>query len=60
MEDYTKEQMKEMDNIENGRVERSCPTCKEGKLVVRKSIYGAFIGCNRYPKCRYTEKIDKK
>lgn len=60
MEDYTKEQMKEMDNIENGRVERSCPTCKEGKLVVRKSIYCAFIGCNIYPKCRYTEKIDKK
>jgi DNA topoisomerase-1 len=57
MEDYTKAQLKDMDNIENGKVEKKCPQCKEGNLVVRKSIYGAFIGCNKYPKCRYTEKI---
>jgi DNA topoisomerase-1 len=60
MEGHTKEQIKEMDNIEKGKLEKPCPSCKEGKLVVRKSIYGAFIGCNKYPKCRYTEKIDKK
>ena len=37
--------------------ERKCPKCKEGDLVLRKSIYGAFIACNKYPKCRYTERI---
>ncbi len=58
MEDHTEEDLKEMDDIENGKVEKRCPKCKEGKLVVRKSIYGAFLGCNRYPKCRYTEKIN--
>lgn len=38
--------------------EKQCPKCKEGKLVVRKSVYGAFLACNRYPKCRYTENIE--
>ncbi len=37
--------------------ERSCPKCKKGKLVLRKSVYGAFIACDKFPKCRYTEKI---
>ena len=37
--------------------ERKCPKCKEGDLVLRKSIYGAFIACNKYPKCRYTERL---
>ncbi|MFH0977905.1 MAG: DNA topoisomerase I [Candidatus Woesearchaeota archaeon] len=37
--------------------ERPCPKCKEGTLILRKSVYGAFIACNRFPKCRYTERI---
>lgn len=37
---------------------RKCPKCKEGQLVVRKSVYGAFIACNKFPKCRHTEKIE--
>jgi len=43
-----------------------CPRCNEGELVVRKvkskkaqEKYNndEFIGCSRYPKCRYTENI---
>ena len=58
MQGHTKQQLKEIDEIENGKLEKPCPKCKEGKLVVRKSIYGAFLGCNMYPKCRFTEKIE--
>jgi DNA topoisomerase-1 len=36
---------------------RQCPKCKEGNLVLRKSVYGSFLGCSKYPNCRYTEKI---
>jgi len=45
---------------------KRCPRCKEGKLVKReiksqkaKEKYGsdAFLGCSRYPKCRYSENI---
>lgn len=39
--------------------EENCPKCGDGKLVLRKSVYGSFIGCSNYPKCRFTRKIDK-
>ena len=29
-----------------------CYKCKEGKLVIRQSKKGPFMGCNRFPKCR--------
>ncbi len=34
-----------------------CPTCNEGKMVLRKSSYGEFLGCNGYPKCKTMMKI---
>ncbi|MBI4739154.1 DNA topoisomerase I [Candidatus Woesearchaeota archaeon] len=45
--------------IESGEVSLSCPSCKEGKLVLRKSIYGQFYGCSNYPKCRFTKKLQQ-
>ena len=48
---------KEAKEIAKGIVEKECPRCKEGKLVLRGSIYGKFYGCSRYPKCKYTEKL---
>ncbi|MFH1642853.1 MAG: DNA topoisomerase I [Nanoarchaeota archaeon] len=44
-------------DIEQGNIEKDCPKCK-GKLVLRKSIYGSFLGCAKYPKCKYVEKLD--
>lgn len=38
----------------------TCPKCKEGKLVVKKSIYGGFLACDHYPQCRYTETIEQQ
>ncbi len=37
-----------------------CPECKKGKLVVRTSKYGRFLACDRYPDCKYTERIIPK
>ena len=48
---------KEAKEIAKGIVEKECPTCKEGKLVLRGSIYGQFFGCSEFPKCRYVEKL---
>lgn len=39
---------------------RKCPGCKEGELVLRKSVYGQFVACNRFPKCRYVERAKKE
>jgi len=32
---------------------------KEGKMILRKSIYGGFLACNRFPKCRNIAKLPK-
>ncbi|USN45222.1 MAG: DNA topoisomerase I [Candidatus Woesearchaeota archaeon] len=37
-------------------VEKECPKC-QNPLVLRKSVYGEFLGCSNFPKCRYTERL---
>jgi DNA topoisomerase-1 len=49
-----------MEDIESGKLKKTCPKCKKGKLKVRKSVYGSFIACDAYPKCRYVESIEQK
>ena len=56
-EPETKELRKEEKEILKNVVEEECPKCKEGALVVRKSMYGHFLACNKFPKCRYTQSI---
>jgi DNA topoisomerase I len=37
---------------------RQCPNCGEGRLSLKVSgKYGAFIGCSRYPDCRFTRQL---
>jgi DNA topoisomerase-1 len=33
---------------------RLCPSCAKGRLGLRFSRTGGFIGCSNYPECRYT------
>jgi len=42
---------------EDGADPRACPSCDEGRLSLKVSRYGAFIGCSRYPECKYTRKL---
>ncbi len=35
-----------------------CPKC-EGNLVLRKSRFGYFVGCDNYPDCRFTISLPK-
>lgn len=46
-----------------------CPSCRShdkikikfiGKLKKRKGKFGDFLGCSRYPKCKFTCKIPSK
>lgn len=50
--DINPNQIKE---IENNKV--MCPKCKKGYLVVKTSLYGKFLACSNYPKCKYTERL---
>jgi DNA topoisomerase I len=39
---------------------KECEKCKKGTMVLRKSIYGEFLGCSNYPKCKNVVNIKKK
>src|SRR6056297_976832 len=42
---------------EDGTDPRICPLCGEGKLHLKTSRSGGFVGCGNYPECRYTRPI---
>ncbi len=41
----------------DGSDPRLCPVCSEGQLSLKTSRFGAFIGCSRYPECKYTRPV---
>jgi len=42
---------------EDGSDPRVCPNCGIGRLSLKLSKFGAFIGCSNYPECRYTRSL---
>ena len=36
---------------------RICPKCNEGELSLKTGKFGAFVGCTRYPECRFTRPL---
>lgn len=45
---------------EDGSDPRACPACSEGQLSLKISgKFGAFIGCSRYPDCRFTRQLSQ-
>ncbi|HUI12472.1 MAG TPA: type I DNA topoisomerase [Xanthobacteraceae bacterium] len=45
---------------EDGTDPRVCPTCGNGRLSLKLSKFGAFIGCSNYPECRYTRALSSQ
>jgi DNA topoisomerase-1 len=44
---------------ENGTMKgegETCDKCGKGTMVVKRSIYGQFLACNQYPKCKNIKK----
>jgi DNA topoisomerase I len=37
----------------------ACPECGEGELVEREGRFGKFVGCSRYPECKYIKGKDQ-
>jgi len=33
-----------------------CPLCGQGHLVAKRGRFGPFVGCDRYPECKYIKK----
>jgi DNA topoisomerase-1 len=40
-----------------GNVDRTCPSCDDGRLSIKLGKFGAFIGCSNYPDCRHTKQL---
>jgi len=41
----------------DGADPRLCPICGQGRLGLKLGRFGAFIGCSKYPECRYTRPL---
>ncbi|MGM5480646.1 MAG: DNA topoisomerase I [Nanobdellota archaeon] len=54
-----REDEKEMNPIVKELLEKPCPNCGS-KMALRKSVYGEFLGCSNYPKCKTIIQIPKK
>lgn len=54
------EKTKERVKIETEKLDKKCPKCEEGELVVRIGRYGKFVSCSRFPDCDYTDKYVEK
>jgi DNA topoisomerase-1 len=43
---------------DQGQIDKTCPSCKRGKLSIKLGKYGAFFACSEYPECNYIKSID--
>src|SRR6201996_2361979 len=41
----------------DGSDPRACPNCGAGRLGLKTSKFGPFVGCSNYPECRFTRPI---
>lgn len=37
--------------------DRACPVCKTGRMNLKLSKFGAFVGCSNYPECKHTRPL---
>jgi len=41
----------------DGSNPRKCPACADGRIGLKFGKFGSFIGCSKYPECRYTRPL---
>jgi len=51
--DLSSENQKMISEIKSGKIVKKCEKCG-GKMRVMSSIFGEFLGCSNYPKCKNT------
>lgn len=52
-QDIEKAQEVEKITVAEETTGEKCPECKEGDVVLRRSKFGKFYACNRFPECTY-------
>ncbi len=41
----------------DGTDPRLCPSCNQGRLGLKLGRHGSFIGCSRFPECKFTRRL---
>jgi DNA topoisomerase-1 len=41
----------------DGSDPRACPVCNTGRMGLKSSKFGPFLGCSNYPECRHTRPL---
>jgi DNA topoisomerase-1 len=41
----------------DGSDPRACPVCNSGRMGLKSSRFGPFLGCSNYPECRHTRPL---
>ncbi len=41
----------------DGSDPRACPVCNTGRMGLKSSRFGPFLGCSNYPECRHTRPL---
>jgi DNA topoisomerase-1 len=41
----------------DGTDPRACPVCGSGRMSLKSSRFGPFLGCSNYPECRHTRPL---
>ena len=42
---------------EDGKIDRLCSKCQQGRLELKLGRFGPFLGCDNYPDCGYTRQV---
>lgn len=57
--DLSDEEKEEERKLNEEIADKKCPDCG-GALKIKQGRYGKFIACENYPKCKFTQQIEKK
>lgn len=55
---HKEQEYEDLDEKTKQVLSKPCPVCG-GKLTLRKSVYGQFIGCSNFPKCKTIIQVPK-
>jgi ssDNA-binding Zn-finger/Zn-ribbon topoisomerase 1 len=37
-----------------------CPHCEVGEIMIKRSKFGEFFSCSRFPYCAFSQKIEEE
>ena len=57
-QDFTKEELEKLEKLTKVRIGSLCPHCTFGTIKLVYGKYGKFLGCDQFPSCAFSQKIN--